>query len=218
MRRCVIVGGAEINNYEAIRADLRDDDYFVYCDCGLNHAGLFDTDNKLNRKPDLIVADFDSYDGPEFTGVETIVLPQAKDDTDTVFAAKEALARGFSDFLFIGAVGGRFDHSFGNAALLLLLHEAGAKALLIDDYSEMEVIASPNRKTALISDECSYFSLLCAFGPVDGVTITGAKFPLDNASFKPDYQYGISNEVLPGETACVTVESGAMLLVKIFRE
>ncbi len=41
--------------------------------------------------------DFDSHEKPE-TDRETIVLPVKKDDTDTVFAAKEAMRRGSTNF------------------------------------------------------------------------------------------------------------------------
>lgn len=51
-------------------------------------------------KPGLIVGDFDSHENPHLD-VETIVLPCEKDDTDTVFAVKEAMKRGYTDFLLI---------------------------------------------------------------------------------------------------------------------
>ncbi|MBQ6623873.1 MAG: thiamine diphosphokinase, partial [Mogibacterium sp.] len=98
MKRCVIVGGADISNYSYIREKLRDDDYIVFCDSGLKHMA------KLGVTPDLIVGDFDSHENPHLN-VETIVLPCVKDDTDTVFAVKEAIKRGFDDFLLIGVVG-----------------------------------------------------------------------------------------------------------------
>ena len=96
MRRCVIVGGAPIARPEELRQYLRADDFFLYCDCGLRHV------DALGRAPDLIVGDFDSFDNPH-AAAETIVLPREKDDTDTFFAVKEALRRGFEDFLLIGA-------------------------------------------------------------------------------------------------------------------
>lgn len=68
MARCVIVGGAGIGCYQRIRDSLREDDWFVYCDGGLNHQ------RELGRKPDLIVGDFDSHERP-VTDTETIVLP-----------------------------------------------------------------------------------------------------------------------------------------------
>ena len=84
MKRCVIVGGADIKNYSYIRSCLRKDDYIVFCDSGLKHL------DSLQVTPGLIVGDFDSHDNP-LLDVETIVLPCEKDDTDTVFAVKEAL-------------------------------------------------------------------------------------------------------------------------------
>ena len=37
MKRCVIVGGADINNYEYIKSCLRNDDFIVFCDSGLRN-------------------------------------------------------------------------------------------------------------------------------------------------------------------------------------
>ena len=113
MKRCVIVGGADIGNYGFIRQTLRDDDYVIFCDSGLKHLEY------LHAKPSLIVGDFDSHDNPRLH-IETIVLPREKDDTDTVYAVKEAIKRGFDDFLLIGVVGARLDHTLGNVSVLLI--------------------------------------------------------------------------------------------------
>jgi thiamine pyrophosphokinase len=52
-------------------------------------------------------------------------------------------------------------------------------------------------------------------GEARGITIEDAKYPLENGEITCDYQYGISNEVLPGRTAKVSVEEGRLLLVKV---
>lgn len=207
MARCVIVGGADIGGYPRARSLLEEDDFFIYCDCGLRHRG------GLSRDADLIVGDFDSYERPD-GAVETIVLPCEKDDTDTAFAVKEALRRGFDRFLLVGMVGQRFDHTFGNISLLLLLAEAGAGAVLADDYSLMELVV-PGRET-LIEERYPYFSLLALGGDAQGVTIRGAKYPLEEARISCRYQYAVSNEVLPGQTARVSLTQGQLLLVKVF--
>ena len=163
MRRCVIVGGAEIRTYDRVRQYFRPDDFFIYCDCGLRHQ------KALGAEPDLIVGDFDSHEKPE-TDRETIVLPVKKDDTDTVFAAKEAMRRGFDEFLLVGVSGGRLDHTLVNVYLLVMLREQGTRV------------------------------------------------PLDNGEIHCGYQYGTSNEVLPGQTAVVSVKEGLLLLIKDFPE
>ena len=205
MSRCVIVGGADINNYEYIRSCLREDDFIVFCDSGLKHL------ESLQVRPGLIVGDFDSHNNPHLD-VETIVLPCEKDDTDTVFAMKEAMKRGYTEFLLIGVVGARLDHTLGNVSILLYLDENNAKGKIIDDYSELEIVSD---RPAFITDNYSYFSLLNISGIARGVTIENAKYPLDNAEIKYDYQYGISNEVNRGEVAKVTIRDGKLLLIKV---
>jgi thiamine pyrophosphokinase len=207
MERCVIVGGADISCYEYIKSQIRDDDFFIYCDGGLKHM------EKLDRKPGLIVGDFDSHEDPHMD-IETITLPCEKDDTDTYFAVKEAIKRGYADFLLIGVVGNRFDHTMGNISILLYLDSRGKKGMIIDDYSVMQIVSD---EPVYIDDSYSYFSLLNISGTAKGIDITGAKYPLENGEITPEYQYGISNEVLPGKAAGVSVKEGRLLLVKVLR-
>ena len=204
MKRCVIVGGAGINNYDYIRSRLHVDDYIVFCDSGLRHL------EPLQVKPSLIVGDFDSHDNPHLD-VETIVLPCEKDDTDTVFAVKEAIKRGFDDFLLIGVVGARLDHTLGNVSILLYLDSFGKKGIIIDDYSEMEIVSN---EPAYIEDSYAFFSLLNVSGTAKGITIENAKYLLNNAEITCEYQYGVSNEVIPGKTAKVSILEGKLLLIK----
>ena len=205
MRRCVIVGGADINNYEYLKNIIMEDDYVIYCDSGLKHM------DKLGLKPSLIVGDFDSHVNPHMD-VETIVLPTVKDDTDTFFAAKEGVKRGFGDFVLIGVIGERLDHSLANVSILLYLRANGRRAQIIDDYSVMKIVGS---ETEYISDDYSFFSLLNITGKANGITIKNAKYELENGSINADYQYGVSNEITPGKVAEVSVSDGELLLVMV---
>lgn len=206
MKRCVIFGGAEINDYGRVAEYLRDDDFLIFCDSGLRHK------KAMGLPADLIVGDFDSYENP-MLDVETIVLPCEKDDTDTVYAAKEAIKRGFEDFLLLGVTGARMDHTMGNISLLLMLNMEGKHALIVDDYSEMEIIYD---KPAYVDDRFSFFSVINIMGKAEGIVIENAKFPLNGGNITCDYQYGISNEVIMGKTAKITVAEGRVLLVKVF--
>ena len=207
MKRCVIVGGADINNYGFIHDKLCAEDYVVFCDSGLKHL------EQLQVKPNLIVGDFDSHENPHLD-VETIVLPCEKDDTDTVYAVKEAISRGFDNFLLIGVVGARLDHTLGNVSILLYLDSLGKKGSIIDDYSEMEIVSD---EPVSICDRYAFFSLLNITGCAKDITITGAKYPLVDAEISCEYQYGVSNEVLPSETATVSVKHGKLLLIEIHK-
>ena len=201
----MIIGGADIGRYDRIHSYLREDDFYICCDSGLEHR------EKLGINPNLIVGDFDSYKNPHMD-VETIILPCEKDDTDTVFAVKEALSRGFQDFLLVGVIGGRLDHTLGNVSLLLMLDAQGKEAMALDDFSEMQIVSD---QPAQIENRYAYFSLLNISGTAQGITIKNAKYPLAEAEISCEYQYGISNEVLPGKYAVVTVKQGRLLLIKV---
>ena len=204
MNRCVIIGGAEIKKYPLIRGYLKENDFYIFCDSGLRHT------EQLGVQPSLIVGDFDSHSKPDLP-VETIVLPCEKDDTDTVFAVKEALRRGMSDFLLIGVTGGRLDHTLGNVSILMMLDSLGKTAKIVDDSAEMEIVS---RNYAFAGDEFFCFSLLNISGTANGICVENAKYPLKNAVITCDYQYGISNEALPGKTARISLSEGSLLLIK----
>ena len=207
MKRCVIVGGADISNYDRINSIISGEDYIIFCDSGLKHM------HKLAIKPSLIVGDFDSHENPRLD-VETIVLPCEKDDTDTVFAVKEAIKRGYKEFLLIGVIGARLDHTLGNVYILELLDELGLNGRIIDDYSEMELVS---QEPAYIEDSYAYFSLINITGIAKGITIENAKYLLKDGEIKCGYQYGVSNEVLRGNKAKIFVNEGKLLLIKDYK-
>ncbi|MBQ7559222.1 MAG: thiamine diphosphokinase [Synergistaceae bacterium] len=201
--RCVIVGGAEIKNYDLIKKYFSPEDFFIYCDCGLKHEKNF------GIKPDLIIGDFDSHDMPQDLS-NVIILPVIKDDTDTIFAVKEAMKRGFDDFILTGVTGGRQDHNLGNIYALLMLAEKNKNALIVDDYSEIKLIKA-NEKIK-IKRGWKFFSLINISGTAKGIFITGAKYNLENAEITPDFQYGISNEILD-DYAEIFLSEGSLLLI-----
>lgn len=203
--KCVVVCGAGILNYQKAASYINEEDFVIYCDGGLNHK------EKLMVEPNLIVGDFDSHKRPK-TSVEVIELPKEKDDTDSVFALKEGVKRGFDSFLLLGALGNRFDHGFVNVSALLWLDSRGKKAKIVDDYCEMEVVSREGE----VSESFSYFSVLNISGEENEISILGAKYPLNHQSISVEYQYGVSNEVLPGKKAKILVHKGRVLLVKDF--
>lgn len=208
-KRCVIVGAAPIKNYTQIKQYIKQDDTMVYCDGGLQHL------DQLGIKPELIVGDFDSFPAGEAGQyqIETITLPRAKDDTDTMYAAKEMLKMGYRRFLLLGVIGGRFDHSMANLALLLFLYQQGCEALIIDDFAEYEIVGETSK---IITEAYPYFSLLAINGEARGISIKGAKFPLTDGHISPSAQYAVSNEVLPKQIAIVSVKQGELLLMRLF--
>lgn len=236
MKRCIVIAGADIGNYDRLKKYIKADDFIICCDSGLKHC------EGLGVKPDLIVGDFDSYiscdddnkekqsddlevkkskamdtlkkDGLLKSTTEVQVLPCEKDDTDTVYGVKEAVKRGFKDFMLFGIVGNRLDHTLGNVYILFDLDAKGLNVMAVDDYSEMRVVSqSP---VAIPTGKYAYFSLLNLTGKAKGVTIKDAKYCLEDAEITSEYQYGISNETMPGKDAIVSVKDGKLLLIGVF--
>ena len=206
-RRAVVIAGGEIISYERVRSFLKPEDYYIFCDSGLFHK------DGLNVEPDLIIGDFDSHEKVD-TGSEIITLPEMKDDTDSLSGVKLALKRGFKDFLLLGMTGRRMDHTLCNLYLLSYIKSHHGKALIVDDWSEMEVV---EKEEVFISDSYAYFSLIAWKGKCEGVNIENALYPLSSAVIEPEYQYGISNEPLKGGSR-VWVEKGSLLLIKDWRK
>ena len=206
-RRAVVIAGGEIISYERVRSFLKPEDYYIFCDSGLFHK------EGLNVEPDLIIGDFDSHEKVD-TGSEIITLPEMKDDPDSLSGVKLALKRGFKDFLLLGMTGRRMDHTLCNLYLLSYIKSHHGKALIVDDWSEMEVV---EKEEVFISDSYAYFSLIAWKGKCEGVNIENALYPLSSAVIEPEYQYGISNEPLKGGSR-VWVEKGSLLLIKDWRK
>ena len=76
----------------------------------------------------------------------------------------------------------------------------------MDDYSEMQIVST---QPAYIEDRYAFFSLLNITGVAKGITIENAKYLLQDGEITCEYQYGVSNEVLPGKAAKVTVHEGS---------
>ena len=47
------------------------------------------------------------------------------------------------------------------------------------------------------------------------VVVGGARYPQVGAEISYEYQYSVSNEMLPGEIATVSVTNGKLLLIKV---
>lgn len=237
MNRAVIICGADISDYAFSASYIEKEDFIIFCDSGLKHAlgdeslltgnGLLST--KMSKETGdsnvsprtlkgtgvLVVGDFDSWTkgmGGFFGGeVEVITLPTEKDDTDSVYAIKTAIARGYKEIILLGAIGNRLDHSLVNVYALKYMHDNGVTGKIVDDYSEMSLIYPGD--IASVDSKWSYFSLVAIDGNTKGVTIRNAKYNLDNADINSSYQYATSNEVVSDAPAEITIKEGVLLLV-----
>ncbi len=171
---------------------------------------------RLFGAPDFAVGDFDSL-GYLPEGVKTVTHPREKDDTDMALAAELALANGASELVILGALGGRLDHTVANLQLLASLAARGVRTTLLG--------ADGVAVTALVGGECARFpatargtlSVFAFGGAAHGVTISGAAYPLADATLVPTCPLGVSNELI-GTAAKISLREGTLLLFYPYKE
>ena len=165
MPRCVIIGAGPVEPEQ--KKLLLPGDYVIACDAGYLNA------RTLGVVPDLIVGDFDSAPRPE--GENLVVLPAEKDDTDTHYAARLAVEKGFEQVLILGVLGGaRLDHSLAAIAAGLWLAKQGPEVTIAGRGAVLRYVL-PGRPAKVEHDPHAYFSLFPLEGAAEGVGITGAK-------------------------------------------
>jgi thiamine pyrophosphokinase len=171
---------------------------------------------RLGIAPDLAVGDFDTA-GPALVarlaarGIPTETYPAAKDYTDTHLAIVIAIARGATEIVVLGALGGpRYDHMLATALSLAAPAFAGVRIFLVDPLHSMLVLR-PGESVTLHGTPGEYVSLLALTAEVTGVSGDGLLYPLP-ATFRLGDNIGVSNELTAPE-ATVSVDDRGILLV-----
>lgn len=204
--RFVVLCGGKILDYGAVAARIPEDAFVICADSGYDHC------ERLGRKPDLLVGDFDSVRSALPEGVPRLPLSAEKDYTDAFHAVEEALRRGCRHLLMAGALGGRLDHTLANLQILTRLSRTGVESCLTDGLTD--VCAVTDGALLLPPREGYYFSLLALTQRCEGVTITGARYPLEEYTLTFDCPRAVSNEFLDGP-ASVAVRGGTLAVLLV---
>ena len=178
------------------------DDYIIAIDGGYEHL------IKRGIKPNLIVGDLDSITSPIEAGSEVIKLSPVKDDTDTLYALKEARRRGFDYFELYGMLGKALNHTLGNIQLFLYLKKEG---ISFKAFYQNEVYQVLHDEKISLEKE-GRFSLL-SLTEESVVTLKDVAYEVNNLRFTNDFPLGIDNEFLPNKKAQLQVDSGYMLII-----
>lgn len=208
-RTALIISGAPQDDlsyvmdiYERLETPL-----VVCADRGLEYA------RKLRIPVDLFVADRDSSSDDSFDGVYEIVnLVPEKDDTDTMHALNILIERGCKNVLIVCATGGRIDHMLANLALCEYCAEKDVYCVIADQNNLVEYHGKELVKIRRI-DGFPYFSLIPLDVKLDGVNISGAKYPLQDHMVTRAEILTISNE-FAAEQVEISVENGKWLLIR----
>lgn len=180
----------------------------IAADSGMRHA------EALGVQPELWTGDFDSAEeslraSHRHVPIET--FPAEKDQTDGEIAIEAALSRGASELMLVGAFGGaRADHAFLHLAAAQRLAERGISCLLSSGLQEGRPLLPG--QNCFDYDSGTLFSIL-AFSDLSGLTVSGAKWSLEDHFVPFGSSLTLSNEVQ--DRLHVSLAAGrAMLLAR----
>jgi thiamine pyrophosphokinase len=205
----VIVASAPDLDIGPYEAHIRAADLLIAADGGalpLLRAGIV---------PHVGIGDMDSIDAAgldelEARGVVLRRFPREKDETDLELALLHAAATGATAIDILGALGGRWDHTLANVALLALPELHQRRVRLLADGQTLFLI----RDAAVLEGRSGdTVSLLPLAGDARGVTTRGLRYPLDDATLSFERARGVSNVLLepPGH---VSLHEGLLLVVQ----
>lgn len=206
--RCVIISGSPDTNVEEIKSLCTSDDFIVCADSGYSFA------KKAGLTPNLIIGDFDSLKEELPQNTEVVNLNTHKDDTDTEHCVMECIRRGYKDFLLLGSIGGRTDHTFANIATLAFLSEYNYNGIARNNGEEIRILKEGsyemNNKKGLI------FSVFPYGCESVNVTYKGAEYMLNNKTLTYNVSRGISN-VFVDDEAEITINRGRAILLTYYK-
>lgn len=204
--KCVVISAGKIWDFDLMKQYIFPGDYVIAADGGVRNAG------RLGVKPDCVLGDFDSLGYVPDSA--SAIYPSRKDDTDTVLAVKYGLAKGFTEFVILGGLGGRLDHTVANFSALDYIRLHGGRSMLVDENTVVRLLAPGDAIQPVLLGEENYFSVFPYGCEYAVISMTGVEYPTERQRFDSSFPLGVSNHVTDPETFRVTVHEGKALVIE----
>ena len=202
----VICGGGAVRR--ALPDEL-DDAVVIAADGGVAEAF------RLGLAVDVLVGDMDSASADD---IERVVSGGGsverhdpdKDATDLDLAIDRAVRDGASRVVVLGGDGGRLDHLFGNLTLLAAPRWDSVEIDAVFGNALVHVVRAERGLAGEVGEVVSLFAL---GGPAIGVTTTGLRWPLTDATLEAGSSLGVSN-VFAETQVTVRVAGGVLVAIR----
>ncbi len=159
--------------------------------------------------PDVYVGDNDSG-GRARPGMEIVALQPEKDLTDLQAAYEWARDHGITELVLTACTGGRQDHHLAAMQLLETARHQGIRGEILDPGNR--ILFLENETVTVEQNGYHYFSLIPVDRVVHGVSIRGAKYPLEGRNACRGDSLTVSNEWLDPVVE-ITIGQGACYLI-----
>ena len=205
--RVAVVANGTVDDRAIYHEVVRGADLVICADGGANTAVTF------GWIPQVIVGDMDSVCSDvlselERGGCEVLRHSPRKDETDLELALVEAVGRGGTEIVVLGATGGRIDHTVANMMLLSLPALADRQVRILGGDAEVMLVRESACVHGLPGDTVS---LIPIAGDANGVSTDGLEWELSEGTLVLGYARGVSN-VMTAEIARIRVEGGLLLV------
>lgn len=204
---CCIISAGDVN-LPLLKEKKSEYDCFIAADYGYEKA------KDAGITPAILVGDFDSISqsSVNLTGeTETVRYPIEKDYSDTHLALEEGIKLGYTAFHIYGALGGdRFSHCIANLQTLCTMKSKGISVILMGEKEQIYLLQ--NETLTLKVPIGSSFSVFSLSDATTGVSITGAKYPLENIILTNDMPLGLSNQSTE-DIVTITSQEGYLLVI-----
>lgn len=205
MSTVVIFNGGE-PTAPSLAGEITDDAYLIAADSGLDTALSWGYD------VDLVVGDLDSVSpaGLEATNAAVERHSPDKDATDLDLALQAAMRLDPDRVVILGGQAGRFDHLLGTVLLLTSDRWADVELEWVAARGRVRVMRSAATLHGAVG---AHLTLLAVDGPATGITTTGLRWNLHDATLEPGSTLGVSN-VFTAPVATVKMTGGLMLAIQ----
>lgn len=217
----VVIGGGPITPITPITAGTATTPGAASFDLVVAADSGYDAAVDAGLTPTHLVGDLDSISAAGLSAARAAGIPiepydPDKDHTDTTLALRRAVALGATDVTLLGpATSDRLDHLIGALTALgdPVLAGRGVSGGVSGELGGSSVsVLHPGHTTVLHLGAAGVFSLLALHGPCDGVSVSGARWPLDDARLVPGSTLGVSNESL-GDPVSIGVREGVLTVI-----
>ena len=209
MNRAVIISNGDFHDYEYIKKQITEDDFIICADGAAHHL------KNMDISPDVWIGDFDSckMSESEFSAfskdAQVVRLNPVKDFTDTESACDYAINQGYKSIAIFGALGSRFDHTMANVFLLFKLEIAGVDAKIIN---EKNIIYLAKDENLISPGDFENVSLIPVCKKIEGVTITGMYYNVENIDIMRGSSLGVSNRLV-STVGKISIKKGKALIL-----
>lgn len=176
-------------------------DYIIAIDGGYSYL------KDINIIPNIFIGDFDSNLSKLSSDVPIIKLKTEKDESDTEVALRYALDLCPNNIFILGATGKRLDHFLFNLNILFIALNK-ANCYIIDSKNRIFL----SNSYASVSGKYKYFSVYPFSDIVEGLTISGAKYNVDNICITGTDSYTLSNEST--DDTDIRIRKGLILVIE----